>query len=115
MSAHTNGHLIDIHLKGPAERKAEALMVLRDFGYVEKSETHIPWRDAFPAEFRDNEAGVCLSVTRKRKGLSQTALGHMTGIPQPHISEMEGGKRPIGKKNASLIGEALEVNYRVFL
>lgn len=115
MLAHTSEHLIEIHLTGPAGRKAEALMVLRDLGYVEKSETNIPWRDAFSTEFSENEGGICLRVTRERKGLSQTALGHMTGIPQPHISEMEGGKRPIGKKNASLLGEALEVNYRVFL
>ena len=111
----TNERLIDIHLTGPAERKAEALMALRDIGYVERREESIPWRDAFPAEFRENEAGICLKVTRERKGLSQTALSHMTGIPQPHISEMEGGKRPIGKKSASLLGEALDVNYRVFL
>ena len=115
MLVHTNEHLIDIHLTGPAERKAEALMALRSLGYEEKSEAGIPWRDAFPDEFSENEGGICLRVTRGRKGLSQTALAHMTGIPQPHISEMEGGKRPIGKKNASLLGEALEVNYRVFL
>ena len=115
MLAHTNKRLIDIHLTGPAEKKAEVLMALRALGYEEKSEAGIPWRNAFPAEFQENEAGICLKVTRERKGLSQTALAQMTGIPQPHISEMEGGKRPIGKKTASLLGEALEVNYRVFL
>jgi len=106
---------IEFHITGPARKKAEALMALKALGYVEKDETVIPWREAFPAEFRENEAGVCLKVTRERKGLSQTALAHMTGIPQPHISGMEGGKRPIGKKTASLLGEALDVNYRVFL
>jgi len=115
MLVRTNEHLIDIHLTGPAERKVEALMALRALGYEEKAEPGIPWRDAFPAEFRENEGGICLKVTRERRGLSQTALAHMTGIPQPHISGMEGGKRPIGKKSASLFGEALEVNYRVFL
>ncbi|MCD6294270.1 MAG: helix-turn-helix transcriptional regulator [Deltaproteobacteria bacterium] len=90
-------------------------MALSSFGYEEKSETGIPWRDAFPAEFLENEAGICLKVTRERKKLSQTALAHMTGIPQPHISGMESGRRPIGKKSASLLGEALGVNYRVFL
>ena len=115
MLEHTSEPLIDIHLTGPAEKKGEALMVLRDLGYVEKSEPGIPWREAFPVEFRENEGGVCLKVTRETNGLSQTALSHMTGIPQPHISEMEGGKRPIGKKTAALFGKALGVNYRVFL
>ena len=90
-------------------------MGLNTFGHVEKGEAGIPWREAFTDESRENEGGVCLKVTRERKGLSQTALARMTGIPQPHISEMEGGKRPIGKKNTSLLGEALGVDYRVFL
>jgi hypothetical protein len=106
---------IEIRITGPAEKKSEALVALKALGYTEKDETGIPWREAFPAELRENEAGICLKVTRERKGLSQTALARMSGIPQPHISEMEGGKRPIGKKNASLLGNTLDVNYRVFL
>ena len=39
----------------------------------------------------------------------------MTGIPQGHISEMENGKRPIGKEIAQKLGKALNVDYRVFL
>ena len=108
-------HHIEILVTGPAEKKAEALMALKALGYEERSETGIPWREAFPDEFLENEGGICLKVTRERKGLRQTALSRMTGIPQPHISEMEGGKRPIGKKNASLLGKALGVNYRMFL
>lgn len=39
----------------------------------------------------------------------------MTGIPQRHISEMENGKRPVGKTNAKKLAEALNVDYRLFL
>ncbi|MFH0788088.1 MAG: helix-turn-helix transcriptional regulator [Pseudomonadota bacterium] len=39
----------------------------------------------------------------------------MTGIPQRHLSMMEHGKRPIGKKNAHLLAKVLNVDYRVFL
>jgi transcriptional regulator with XRE-family HTH domain len=39
----------------------------------------------------------------------------MTGIPQPHISQMERGKRPIGKKTAHQLAKALQVDYRMFL
>jgi plasmid maintenance system antidote protein VapI len=39
----------------------------------------------------------------------------MTGIPQRHISEMENGKRPIGKEMAKKLGKALNISYKVFL
>lgn len=74
-----------------------------------------PWRATFPPEIQENEVGVVFKVTRERKGLSQTVLSETTGIPQPHISEMERGKRPIGKKTAHQLGQALSVDYRVFL
>jgi len=74
-----------------------------------------PWRDAFPSEIRENEGGVVLKVTRERRGITQTELARMTGVPQPHISQMERGKRPIGKKTAHQLAKALEVDYRVFL
>ncbi|MFP4085158.1 MAG: helix-turn-helix domain-containing protein [Desulfobacteraceae bacterium] len=110
-----NEPLIELHITGPADKKKEALSALRALGYAEKSERTPSWRDAFPSEIRENEGGVCLKVTRERKGLSQTALSEMTRIPQPHISEMERGKRPIGKKTAHQLGQALGVDYRLFL
>jgi len=39
----------------------------------------------------------------------------MTGIPRRHISEMEHGKRPIGKETARRLAKALKCDYRVFL
>jgi hypothetical protein len=39
----------------------------------------------------------------------------LTGIPQRHISEMERGLRPIGKKNARLFAGVLKGDYRMFL
>ncbi|WP_442877394.1 helix-turn-helix domain-containing protein [Desulfolutivibrio sp.] len=39
-------------------------------------------------------------------------LSQATGIPRRHISEMENGKRPIGKKNARLLAEALNIDPR---
>jgi DNA-binding Xre family transcriptional regulator len=96
---------IDLHVTGPAGKKDEALAVLRGLGY----------RDAFPSEIRENEGGVVLRVTRERKGITQTRLSERTGIPQPNISLMERGQRPIGKKTARVLAKALDVDYRVFL
>jgi plasmid maintenance system antidote protein VapI len=47
--------------------------------------------------------------------LTQTQLAELTGIPQRHISEMENGKRTIGKEMAKRLGKALNISYKVFL
>jgi len=42
-------------------------------------------------------------------------LSELTGIPQSYISEMENGRRQIGKKRAKILAKALTVGYKVFL
>jgi plasmid maintenance system antidote protein VapI len=42
-------------------------------------------------------------------------LANITGIPQRHISEMETGKRPIGKEMAKRLGKDLNIGYKIFL
>ena len=60
--------------------------------------------------------GKALRIYRENAGLTQAALGErMGGIPRQHISNMEKGKRPIGKENAKRLAAALYVDYRVFL
>ena len=60
--------------------------------------------------------GKALRIYRENAGLTQTALGERVGgIPRQHISNMENGKRPIGKENAKRLAAALHVDYRVFL
>jgi len=68
----------------------------------------IPWRLAFP-EFSGNEKGTMLKGARFREELTQKQLPEITGIPQRHISEMETGKRQIGRKRAEILAEALHV------
>jgi len=78
--------------------------------------TSRPWREVVK-ELRPNEpieAGI-LRGARSKAELTQTKLSELTGIPQRHISEMEQGKRPIGKENAKKLAKALETDYRVFL
>ena len=60
--------------------------------------------------------GKALRIYRENAGLTQAALGErMGGIPRQHISNMENGKRPIGKENAKRLAVALHTDYRVFL
>lgn len=114
---HPTEKRIELKVFGPASKKGEALKALSEVGFsvVEPEEGSIPWREAFP-EYADKDLpGVSLRGARGREELTQAALSKLTGIPQRHISEMENGKRPIGKKNAKTLAKALRTSYKVFL
>jgi DNA-binding XRE family transcriptional regulator len=61
------------------------------------------------------EWAVALRGYRTRENLTQAELAAATGIPQRHISEMENGKRAIGKERAKVLAKALCADYRAFL
>lgn len=69
------------------------------------------WREVYP----DYGPADGLRGARIKEDLTQRALAALVGIPQRHISEMEHGKRPIGKSMAKRFSEVLKVDYRVFL
>lgn len=75
----------------------------------------VPATAAVPDLFGPHLAGQTLAGARGKEELSQRQLAVLTGIPQRHISEMENGKRPIGKANAKILGKALKIDYRVLL
>ncbi|MDX9834706.1 MAG: helix-turn-helix transcriptional regulator [Desulfobulbus sp.] len=118
MLARTKKHPTEIELrfKGPEHKRIEAVNVLREMGFtpVDTTTPVTPWQTAFPA-LEGNAAGVYLAGARHREGLTQHQLAERCGLPQRHISEMENGKRPIGKENAKRLAAALHVDYRVFL
>ncbi len=107
---------IELHFTGPAGKKVAAISALTKLGFIvaQKGRKDSLWRDSFQ-ELQDNEAGVFLAGARYREGLTQRELADKTGIPQRHISEMENGKRPIGKKNAKALANVLNADYRAFL
>jgi DNA-binding XRE family transcriptional regulator len=71
----------------------------------------VPWEEVYP----DFNGSVALRGARKREGLTQKELAALVGISQTHISEMEHGKRPIGKDMARRLAKVLRADYRVFL
>jgi len=114
MLEHTKELPIEIKFVGPMGNKARAIDALKSLGFVDTSDS-IPWRELFP-EYRDEELpGVCLAGSRLKEGMTQKRLSDLTGIPQGHISEMENGKRPIGKKRAKVLAKVLNVGYKIFL
>lgn len=82
----------------------------------QESGDSIPWRESFSKHFQnDTVSGVCLNSARTTKGLTQRQLAELADIPQRHISEMERGKRGIGKDRALRLAKALDADYRLFL
>ncbi len=63
----------------------------------------------------EQPGGVCIRGGRGKEGLTQKQLAELTGIAQHHISEMENGKRPIGKETSKKLAAALNIDYRLFL
>jgi DNA-binding XRE family transcriptional regulator len=65
--------------------------------------------------FPDFHPGDTLKGARLMHELTQAQLGAMMGVKPGHISEMEKGKRPIGKEMARRLAKALNTSYKVFL
>ena len=60
-------------------------------------------------------AGDVLWTYRDNAGLTLDRLSRLTGIPAPHLSAMENGKRAIGPRIAKKLAAALGVDHRMFL
>ena len=58
---------------------------------------------------------IVLRGLRRREGLTQLEIGKMLNIPQGNLSQMENGKRPIGKHIAKRLAELFKTDYRLFL
>jgi DNA-binding XRE family transcriptional regulator len=77
-------------------------------GEIEKT---VLWEEAF-SEYGPRDA---LKGARLMGELTQAQLAEKINIKPHHISEMENGKRPIGKEMAKRLARALNTGYKVFL
>ena len=74
------------------------------------------WRETFKEDIeRFTEQRLTLKGLRAKEGMTQKQLAEILGIHTHHISEMENGRRPIGKAMAHRLAKALHVGYRIFL
>ena len=79
-------------------------------------EKSIPWRKVFLREIRKHsEGGLVLRGCRSKADITQKKLASALSISQHHISEMENGKRPIGKEMAKRFAAFFKTDYRLFL
>ena len=112
---------VSMTLAGPVAMMQTAVNAMRKLGFQEahrnrtpQVEDAIPWRES--AYLRDMPfPGSYLAGFRHREGMTQMALAAHSGIPRRHISEMENGKRPIGKVNAKKLAVALNIDPRLLL
>ena len=78
-------------------------------------EVRVPIQAVLPPPPEAERPGRLLAGARSKEGLTQRQLAALMGIPQRHISEMENGKRPIGKTKAKLFAKVLKIDYRLLL
>jgi len=117
----TTHEFVEINLRGIPSDKAElvkeAIEKILDLagmalqGKEEDDDRIYSTKEVFP----DFHVGHTLRGLRSREGLTQKQLGEMIGARPTHISEMENGKRPIGKGMAKRLAKALRTEYKVFL
>jgi DNA-binding XRE family transcriptional regulator len=119
MQAHTKKRhtdkLVDVHFRVHPSKVEYVKRYVAEIKPEEPDESR-PWREVV-AELFPNElipAGVLRSA-RDMEGITQRRLAELTGIDQRHISEMERGKRTIGKEIAKKFAMVFRTDYRIFL
>jgi DNA-binding XRE family transcriptional regulator len=121
MQAHTKKHpiesgLVPLHFMVHPANVKRITRFIESVEPGEDADESITAEEFFNKHFAGQSGGaVALKGYRYREDLTQQQLADLTGIPQRHISEMENGKRGIGKDNALKLAKALEIDYRIFL
>ena len=112
--------LVEVRFRGTVSSVNKLRRTARALNIVDLSEEKIAEKDYYTPEelspeLKTNRAGVCIRGGRVKEGLTQKQLAERIGIAQHHISEMENGKRTVGKEMAKKLAKVLNVDYRVFL
>ncbi|RRD71234.1 XRE family transcriptional regulator [Desulfovibrio sp. OH1186_COT-070] len=125
MQGHMKKHPIEavqMTFSGPVAMREEALQAMRSLGFVEAGHLPVENQNDSAISWRESEAfkdlsfpGAYLSGFRHREGMTQAELAQRSGVPRRHISEMENGKRPIGKANARKLADVLRIDPRLLL
>lgn len=85
-------------------------------GSKEENDRPLSLKDFLNENFKNLPRwAIILKGLRRREGLSQVELGNRLGIAQTNISQMELGKRPIGKTLAKKFAAFFKTDYHLFL
>ncbi len=84
--------------------------------YSEDDDTPVAWEVLAKERIEKyRKSGLVLRGMRYREGLSQKHLAEASGITQNEISNIENGKRTVGKKVAEKLAKVLNFDYRMLL
>jgi len=123
MSALMKKHLTDgvkIQVEGKKTRifilpKIEADGLIQMLSKYELKDS-VPWRESLSKTMKKySEGGAMLKSERLLAELTQVDLAKKIKVPQHVISELENGKRPIGKVMAARFAKVFKTDYRLFL
>ena len=108
------------HFKVPLNSVNKWVRALKDEGVLSnistKEDDSVTADEAFKDLYEKyTKPGVALRGARGKEGMTQKELAKKLGIPQGNLSQMENGKRPIGKAMAKRLARVLNIGYRVFL
>ena len=109
---------IDICLRVPAKDATQVINATREFLKLAGHEVlEIYEEELYSATevFPDSHPGKILRGLRTRENITQAQLAQKSGLKPHHISEMEHGKRSIGKDVARRLAKLFNVSYKVFL
>jgi len=97
---------IEFSFKGPMDALVDIVERLKG-GYPIKVVESEDWFESnlYKTIKARIHGGTCLRTDLFNAGVSQKVLAAATGIPQPHISQMISGKRPINPENAAKLAK----------
>ena len=100
----------------PKESARQLLSFIKPFQIVEDDEESITADEVFKDIYEvHGKIGAAIQGFRVRDNMTQKQLAQKLNVRQSHISEMEHGKRSIGKAMAHKLAGIFNTNYRLFL
>lgn len=118
----TTKNFAEISIRIPVDKKLkvkaliEDILELAEVGYMIKERSaQYDQSTALEEVFPDLHPGSAIKGLRYREGMTQKQLAEKIGVKRHHISEMENGKRSIGKEMAKRLAHALKSDFKVFL
>ena len=122
MKKQTTSGFAEISLHVPSEKIANVRKIIENMFALAEINYFINTEDqknddtvSLNEVFSDLHAGSAIKGLRYREELTQAQLADMIDVRRHHISEMENGKRPVGKEMAKRLAKALKSEYKVFL
>lgn len=100
----------------PRKSALELFDLLKPFQIFKDDAELIPADEVFKSLHQKyGKVGTTIRGFRSRDGMTQAELAKKLNIRQSHISQMEHGKRVIGKKLAQKLAKLFNTHYQLFL